>query len=51
MQNIDIIDLCILGKLSNELEEKLFKLDDDDRKKYQQALETLQYILNKEELS
>ena len=41
----------ILGKLSNELEEKLLKLDEDDRIKYQQALETLQYILNKEELS
>ena len=39
------------SKLSNELEEKLFKLDEDDRIKYQQALETLQYILNKEELS
>ena len=39
------------SKLTNELEEKLFKLDEDDRKKYQQALETLQYILNKEELS
>ena len=36
------------SKLSNELEEKLFKLDEDDRIKYQQALETLQYILNKE---
>ena len=39
------------SKLTNELEEKLFKLDEDDRKKYQQALETIQYILNKEELS
>ena len=39
------------SKLTNELEEKLFKLDEDDRIKYQQALETLQYILNKEELS
>ena len=41
----------INNNLSNELEEKLFKLDEDDRIKYQQALETLQYILNKEELS
>ena len=37
------------SKLSNDLEQKLFKLD--DREKYQEALETLQYILNKEELN
>ena len=39
------------SKLSNDLEQKLFKLDEDDREKYQEALETLQYILNKEELN
>ena len=39
------------NKLSNELEEKLYKLDETDRVKYQEALETLQYILSKEELS
>lgn len=38
------------NKLSEELEKKLFKLDESDRLKYQQALETLQYILSKEEL-
>lgn len=43
---IDFID-----KLSNELERKLYKLDEIDRVKYQEALETLQYILNKEELN
>ena len=40
-----------MSKLSNDLEQKLFKLDEDDREKYQEALETLQYILNKEELN
>ncbi|MPM26891.1 hypothetical protein SDC9_73396 [bioreactor metagenome] len=39
------------SKLSDELEQKLFKLDESDRLRYQEALETLQYILNKEELS
>lgn len=39
------------NKLSDELEQKLYKLDESDRLKYQEALETLQYILNKEELS
>lgn len=39
------------NKLSNELEKKLHKLDENDRIKYQEALETLQYILNKEELN
>ena len=39
------------SKLSNDLEEKLFKLDEADRAKYQEALDTLQYILNKEELN
>ncbi|WP_419726932.1 MarR family winged helix-turn-helix transcriptional regulator [Terrisporobacter petrolearius] len=39
------------GKLSDELEQKLFKLDESDRLRYQEALETLQYILNKEELN
>ncbi len=37
-------------KLSDELEEKLYRLNEEDRLKYQEALETLQYILNKEEL-
>ena len=39
------------SKLSNDLEQKLDRLDESDRIKYQEALETLQYILNKEELS
>ena len=39
------------NKLSDELERKLYKLDESDRIKYQEALETLQYILNKEELN
>ena len=43
------IDFTI--KLSDELEEKLSKLDESDRLKYQEALETLQYILNKDELN
>ena len=39
------------SKLSNDLEQKLDRLDESDRIKYQEALETLQYILNKEELN
>ncbi|WP_322396058.1 MarR family winged helix-turn-helix transcriptional regulator, partial [Clostridium perfringens] len=38
------------SKLSDELEQKLYKLDESDRLRYQEALETLQYILNKEEV-
>lgn len=38
-------------KLSSDLEQKLFRLDEMDRARYQEALETLQYILNKEELN
>ncbi|MGL5348049.1 MAG: MarR family winged helix-turn-helix transcriptional regulator [Peptostreptococcaceae bacterium] len=40
-----------MEKLSVQLEEKLFRLSEDDREKYMQAINTLQYILNKEELN
>ena len=40
-----------MGKLSNKLEEKLFKLDEEDQRKYIEAISTLQYILNKEEFN
>ena len=46
----DKLAVDFTNKLSEELEKKLFKLDESDRLKYQQALETLQYILSKEEL-
>lgn len=46
----DKLAVDFTNKLSEELEKKLFKLDESDRSKYQQALETLQYILSKEEL-
>ena len=38
-------------KLSNDLEEKLFKLNDEDRERYLDAIETLETILNKSELN
>ena len=40
-----------MGKLSNSLEEKLFKLSEEEQDKYMEAIGTLQAILNKEELS
>ena len=40
-----------MGKLSNSLEEKLSKLTEEDRNKYIEAINTLQYILSKEELN
>ena len=40
-----------MEKLSGQLEEKLFRLSEDDQEKYMQAINTLQYILNKEELN
>lgn len=43
------IDFII--KLSEKLEEKLSKLNEEDRKKYIEAIDTLQYILSKEELN
>ena len=46
----DKLAVDFTNKLSEELEKKLFKLDESDRLKYQQALETLKYILSKEEL-
>lgn len=46
----DKLAVDFTNKLSEELEKKLLKLDESDRLKYQQALETLQYILSKEEL-
>lgn len=38
-------------KLSNSLEEKFFKLDSNDREKYLEAIETLEDLLNKNELN
>ena len=38
-------------KLSNDLEAKLFKLDTDEREKYLEAIETLETLVNKSELS
>ena len=40
-----------MGKLSISLEEKLFKLSEEEQDKYMEAIGTLQAILNKEELS
>ncbi|MEF9990495.1 MAG: MarR family transcriptional regulator [Romboutsia sp.] len=47
------VDLAsdFMGKLSYNLEEKFTKLSEDDRNKYMEAINTLQYILSKEELS
>ena len=38
-------------RLSNDLEDKFFKLNDEDREKYLQAIETLETLLNKSELN
>ncbi len=38
-------------KLSNDLEEKFFRLDNEDRERYLEAIETLETILNKSELN
>ena len=38
-------------KLSNDLEEKFFKLYTEDREKYLDAIETLETLLNKSELN
>ncbi len=38
-------------KLSNDLEEKFFKLNNEDREKYLDAIETLETLLNKSELN
>ena len=38
-------------KLSNDLEEKFFKLNTEDREKYLDAIETLETLLNKSELN
>lgn len=40
-----------MEKLNVRLEEKLFRLSEDDQQKYMEAINTLQYILNKEELN
>ncbi|MCR8745083.1 MarR family winged helix-turn-helix transcriptional regulator [Romboutsia lituseburensis] len=40
-----------MDKLSDRLEEKLFKLNEDDQKRYMEAISTLQYILNKDEFN
>ncbi|MDX5634051.1 MarR family transcriptional regulator, partial [Clostridioides difficile] len=45
----DKIATDFMDKLSDGLGEKLSKLTEEDRKKYLEALNTLQYILNKEE--
>ena len=39
-----------MGKLSNSLEEKLFRLTEDEQIKYMEAIGTLQSILSKEEI-
>ena len=38
-------------KLSNDLEEKFFKLNTEDREKYLDAIETLETLLHKSELN
>lgn len=38
-------------RLSNDLEEKFFKLNSEDRQKYLEAIETLEILLNKSELN
>ncbi|HIE5810481.1 TPA: MarR family winged helix-turn-helix transcriptional regulator [Clostridioides difficile] len=45
----DKIATDFMDKLSDGLGEKLSKLTEEDRKKYLEAINTLQYILNKEE--
>ncbi|HSQ87928.1 MarR family transcriptional regulator [Romboutsia sp.] len=40
-----------MDKLSNKLEEKFLKLDEEDQNRYIEAINTLQYILNKEEFN
>ena len=40
-----------MNKLSNSLEEKLFKLTEEEQDKYMEAIGTLQAILSKQELS
>lgn len=40
-----------MNKLSNSLEEKLFKLTEEEQDKYMEAIRTLQAILSKQELS
>ncbi|MGL6105946.1 MarR family winged helix-turn-helix transcriptional regulator [Romboutsia sp.] len=40
-----------MNKLNVRLEEKLFRLTEEDQGKYIEAINTLQYILNKEELN
>jgi DNA-binding MarR family transcriptional regulator len=40
-----------MAKLSEKLEEKFLKLNEEDRNRYIEAINTLQYILNKEELN
>lgn len=40
-----------MGKLSDSLEEKLFKLTEEEQYKYMEAIGTLQAILSKEELN
>ena len=40
-----------MEKLSNDLEAKFFKLDTDEREKYLEAIETLETLENKSELS
>ena len=44
------VALDFMGKLSDSLEEKLFKLTEEEQSKYMEAIGTLQTILNKENL-
>lgn len=38
-----------MQQLSKKLDNKLYKLDEEDRSKYLEAINTLEYILNKDE--
>lgn len=40
-----------IEKLSQQLEEKFYRLSNEDQNKYIEAINTLEYILNKEELN
>ena len=47
------INLAIdfMDKLSGQLEEKFYRLSTEDKDRYIEAINTLEYILNKEELN
>jgi len=46
-----ILACDFMDKLSDKLEEKFLKLNEDDQNRYMEAINTLQYILNKEEFN